>query len=70
MRRIMRNPEITTELTTTNFSERLAEMRFAYRTTITDGVIEVVGRGATPEVSHEEAQTQCDFAHGFPLPTC
>ena len=59
----MSNPEITTELTPTNFFERLAGMRFAYRTTITDGMTEVVGRGATPEASHEEAQTQWDFAH-------
>ena len=62
MVRTMQHPAITTELTPTNFFERLAGMRFAYRTTITDGAVEVVGRGSTPEASHEEAQTQSEFA--------
>lgn len=59
----MSNPAITTELTATNFFERLAGMRFTYRTIISDGMIEVIGRGPTPEASHEEAQTQWEFAH-------
>jgi hypothetical protein len=33
-------------------------MRFVYATTIADDVCEVVGRGPTPEASHEAAQTQ------------
>jgi hypothetical protein len=37
-------------------------MGFAYETTITDGEIEVVGRGPTPEASHEAAHMQLEFA--------
>ena len=48
----MQNPEITTKLIPTNFFERFAGMRFAYRTTITDGDIEVNGRGPTPQDAH------------------
>jgi hypothetical protein len=58
----MQNPEITTELTPTNFFERVAGVRFAYRTTITDGDIEVTGRGPTPEDSHEAAQLEWDLS--------
>jgi hypothetical protein len=54
----MHIPEIKTELTPPNVFERLAGMRFVYATTIADDVREVVGRGPTPEASHEAAQTQ------------
>jgi hypothetical protein len=37
-------------------------MRVVYATTISDGALEVVGRGPTPEVSHEAAHTQWEFA--------
>jgi hypothetical protein len=37
-------------------------MHHAYKTTIGDGVSEVVGRGPTPEASHEAAQLQWDLA--------
>jgi hypothetical protein len=37
-------------------------MRFVYATTIADDVCEVVGRGPTPEASHEAAQTQWELA--------
>lgn len=37
-------------------------MRHAYETTIGDGVSEVVGRGPTPEASHEAAQAEWDLA--------
>jgi hypothetical protein len=37
-------------------------MGFANETTITDGEIEVVGRCATPEASHEAAHMQLEFA--------
>jgi hypothetical protein len=55
-------PEIKTELTPPNVFERLAGMRFVYATTIADDVCEVVGRGPTPEASHEAAQTQWELA--------
>jgi hypothetical protein len=58
----MRTPEIKTELTPPNLFERLAGMRFVYATTLTDGVREFVGRGATPEGSHEAAQMQWELA--------
>jgi hypothetical protein len=58
----MHSPEITTHLTRPNFFERLTGQRRAYETKITNGVIEVVGRGPTPEDSHEAAQTRWDFA--------
>ena len=54
----MRTREIKTELTPPNRFEKLAGMRFVYATTMTDGVREFVGRGATPEGSHEAAQMQ------------
>ena len=57
--------EITTQLTTPNIFERLAGMRFVYSTTISDELREVVGRGPTPEASHEAAQLQWDLAHLF-----
>jgi hypothetical protein len=53
----MHSPEITTQLRRLNFFERLTGQRRAYETKITDGVIEVVGRGPTPEDSHDAAQT-------------
>ena len=59
----MQNPEITTKLIPTNFFERFAGMRFAYRTTITDGDIEVNGRGPTPQDAHEAAQLEWELAH-------
>ena len=58
----MRNPEIKTQLTPPNLFEKLAGMRHVYKTTIGDGVSEVVGRGPTPEASHEAAQLQWDLA--------
>ena len=56
----MRTPEIKTQLTPANFFEKLAGMRHAYETTS-----EVVGRGPTPEASHEAAQLQWDLAQLF-----
>jgi len=56
-------PEIKTELTPPNMFERFAGLRFVYATTITDGLSEFVGRGATPESSHEAAQMQWELAH-------
>jgi hypothetical protein len=58
----MRTPDIKTRLTPPNLFERLAGMRFVYATTITDGVREFVGRGSTPEGSHEAAQMQWELA--------
>ena len=55
-------PEIKTELTPPNMFEKLAGMRVVYATTITDGSSEFVGRGATPESSHEAAQMQWELA--------
>lgn len=37
-------------------------MRFVYATTISDGVREFVGRGATPEGSYEAAQMHWELA--------
>jgi hypothetical protein len=54
--------EIKTGLTPPNIFERLAGMRFVYATTISDDVREVVGRGPTPEASHEAAQMQWELA--------
>jgi len=45
----MRTLEIKMKLTPPNLFERFAGMGFAYETTITDGEIEVIGRGPTPE---------------------
>jgi len=61
----MHTPEIKTQLTPPNFFEKLAGMRHAYETTIGDGVSEVVGRGPTPEASHEAAQANWDLAQLF-----
>ncbi len=58
----MRTLEIKMKLTPPNLFERLAGMCFAYESTITDGEIEVVGRGPTPEASHEAAHMQLEFA--------
>jgi hypothetical protein len=58
----MRTPEIKTQLTPPNLFEKLAGMRHAYETMIGDGVSEVVGRGPTPEASHEAAQAEWDLA--------
>jgi hypothetical protein len=58
----MRTLEIKMKLTPPNLFERFAGMGFAYETTITDGEIEVVGRGPTPEASHEAAHMQLEFA--------
>ncbi|MGB6438432.1 MAG: hypothetical protein WBE89_03675 [Methyloceanibacter sp.] len=65
MLRSMRNPEINTKLTTSNSLEKLAGMHHAYETTIDDGVSEVVGRGPTPEASHEAAQAEWELAQLF-----
>jgi hypothetical protein len=65
MLRSMRNPEINTQLTPPNLLEKLAGMRHAYETTIGDGVSEVVGRGPTPESSHEAAQAEWELAQLF-----
>ena len=61
----MSNPEINTKLTTANSLEKLAGMHHAYETTIDDGVSEVVGRGPTPEASHEAAQAEWELAQLF-----
>jgi hypothetical protein len=61
----MRNIEITTQLSPPNLFERLAGMRYACETRISDGELEVVGRGPTPEASHEAAQLQWDLAQLF-----
>jgi hypothetical protein len=61
----MRIPEITTQLTPANSLEKLAGMRHAYETTIDDGVSEVVGRGPSPEASHEAAQAEWELAQLF-----
>jgi hypothetical protein len=67
MVRSMRNPEITTQLMPPNLLEKLAGMRHAYETTIGDGVseVEVIGRGPTPEASHEAAQAEWELAQLF-----
>jgi hypothetical protein len=51
----MRTLEIKMKLTPPNLFERFAGMGFAYE-------IEVVGRGPTPEASHEAAHMQLEFA--------
>jgi len=58
----MRNFEIRMELASPNLFERFAGMRAVYATTITDRTLEVVGRGPTPESSHEAAHTQWELA--------
>lgn len=58
----MRTLEIKMQLTPPNLFERLAGVRCAYETTITDGELEVVGRGRTPKASHEAAHVQLEFA--------
>ena len=62
---MMRTPEITTQLTPANSLEKLAGMRHAYEITIDDGVSEVVGRGPSPEASHEAAQAEWELAQLF-----
>ena len=61
----MRNTEIKTQLTPPNLVEKHAGVRHAYETTICDGVSEVVGRGPTPEASHEAAQAEWELAQLF-----
>jgi hypothetical protein len=61
----MRTPEITMQLTPANFLEKFAGMRHVYETTIDDGVNKVVGRGPSPEASHEAAQTEWELALGL-----
>lgn len=61
----MRTPEITTQLTPANFFEKFAGMRHVYETTIDDGVNKVVGRGPSPEASHEAAQAEWELALGL-----
>jgi hypothetical protein len=56
------SPEIKTDLVPPNLFERLAGMRVAYVTTFTNEVREVLGRGPTPEASHEAAQTRWELA--------
>ena len=56
MLRSMKTPAITTQLISASMFERFAGMRFAYKTTMSDDATEVVGRGPTPEASHEAAQ--------------
>lgn len=58
----MHTLEIKMQLTSPHLFERLAGMRCAYEATITDGVLKVVGRGPTPEASHEAAHMQLEFA--------
>ena len=57
----MRTLEIRMEHASPNLFERFAGI-VVYATTISDGALEVVGRGPTPEVSHEAAHTQWEFA--------
>jgi hypothetical protein len=61
----MHAPEIKTHLTPPNVFEKLAGMRHVYKTTIGDGVSEVVGRGPTPEASHEAAQAAWELEQLF-----
>ena len=61
----MRTPEINTQLTQPSLFEKLAGMHHAYKTTIGDGVSEVVGRGPTPEASHEAAQAAWELEQLF-----
>jgi hypothetical protein len=61
----MRTHEIKTQLTPPNRFEKLAGVRHAYETTIGDGVSEVVGRGPTPEASHEAQQAEWELAQLF-----
>jgi|GEM_PF-2122975 hypothetical protein len=58
----MHTLEIKMRLCPPNLFERFAGMDLAYETTITDGVLEVIGRGPTPEASHGAAQMQWDLA--------
>jgi hypothetical protein len=41
---------------------RFAGIRVVYATIITDGTLEVIGRGPTPESAHEAAHTQWEYA--------
>ena len=61
--RTMKTLEIITQLISASVFERFAGMRFAYKTTISDGTTEVVGRGPTPEQSHEAAQELWESAN-------
>jgi len=54
--------EVRMRLSPANLFERFAGMSFAYETTITDGAFEVVGRGPTPEASHEAAHMRWELA--------
>ena len=54
--------EIRMELISPNLLERFAGIRVVYATTITDGTLEVIGRGPTPESAHEAAHTQSEYA--------
>ena len=38
-------------------------MGFAYTTTISNGIVKVVGRGPRPEDAHEAAQLEWELAH-------
>ena len=57
----MRSVEIRMELASPNLL-RLVGIRVVYATTITDGTLEVIGRGPTPESSHEAAHTKWEYA--------
>ena len=59
----MKTLEVITQLISASVFERFAGMRIAYKTTISDGNTEVVGRGATPEQSHEAAQDLWELAN-------
>ena len=58
----MRILEIEMQLTSPNLIERFVGMHLIYATTISDGELEVVGRGPTPESSHEAAHMKWAFA--------
>jgi len=58
----MRILEIKMQFSPPNLLRGSGGMSFAYETTITDGALEVIGRGPTPEASHEAAQMRWELA--------
>jgi len=58
----MRILEIEMQLTAPNLIERFVGMHLIYATTISDGELKVVGRGPTPESSHEAAHMKWALA--------
>ena len=63
----MRTLEIKMQLTPPNLFERFAGVRCGFETMITDGQLELVGRGPTPEASHEAAHIGYDAREESPL---